>query len=127
VGEDPKNEKSVPKDFFGDVDRRRHSVRRYAARPGRRLCQVNLISDIPGLATITDPELVNPWGVAHSSTSPFWSSNQGKSTATLYAVTDESIVRIAPLERASLIAATANAVLVARFALCRNSVMTGST
>jgi hypothetical protein len=24
--------------------------------------QVNLVSDLPGLATITDPELVNPWG-----------------------------------------------------------------
>src|SRR6266478_952857 len=54
--------------------------------------QVNLVSDIPGLATITDPELVNPWGVSHSPTSPFWVSNQGKSTATLYAVTDETNV-----------------------------------
>jgi hypothetical protein len=34
--------------------------------------QVNLVSDIPGLATITDPQLVNPWGVSHSSTSPFY-------------------------------------------------------
>src|SRR5438270_5313726 len=39
--------------------------------------QVNLVSDIPGLATITEPELVNPWGVSHSTTSPFWTSNQG--------------------------------------------------
>ena len=46
--------------------------------------QVNLVSDIPGLATITDSNLVNPWGVSHSTTSPFWSSNQGTSTATLY-------------------------------------------
>jgi hypothetical protein len=54
--------------------------------------QTNLVSDIPGLATITDPELVNPWGVSHSPTSPFWVSNQGKSTSTLYAVTDETNV-----------------------------------
>jgi len=54
--------------------------------------QTNLVSDIPGLATITDPELVNPWGVSHSSTSPFWSSNQGTSTSTLYAVTDKTNV-----------------------------------
>ena len=52
--------------------------------------QVNLVSDIPGLATITDPELVNPWGVSHSTTSPFWTSNQGTSTTTLYAVTDRT-------------------------------------
>ena len=54
--------------------------------------QTNLVSDIPGLATITDPELVNPWGVAHSATSPFWTSNQGSNTATLYAVTGSTNV-----------------------------------
>jgi len=56
------------------------------------LVQTNLVSDIPGLATITDPELHNPWGVSHSPTSPFWVSNQGTSTATLSAVTDETNV-----------------------------------
>ena len=54
--------------------------------------QVNLVSDIPGLATITEPELVNPWGVSHSNTSPFWTSNQGTSTTTLFAVTDKTNV-----------------------------------
>src|SRR5262245_55760781 len=49
--------------------------------------QTNLVSDIPGLATITDPELTNPWGFAHSATSPFWVSNNDSSTSTLYAVT----------------------------------------
>jgi uncharacterized protein (TIGR03118 family) len=49
--------------------------------------QTNLVSDIPGLATITDPSLVNPWGSSHSATSPFWISNQGTNTSTLYAVT----------------------------------------
>jgi hypothetical protein len=59
--------------------------------------QVNLVSDIPGLATITDSNLVNPWGVAHSTTSPFWSSNQGTSTATLYAVADKTNVTKVPI------------------------------
>jgi uncharacterized protein (TIGR03118 family) len=54
--------------------------------------QVNLVSDIPKLATITEPELVNPWGVSRSTTSPFWTSNQGTSTATLFAVTDRTTV-----------------------------------
>lgn len=54
--------------------------------------QTNLVSDIPGLATITDPELVNSWGVSHSPTSPFWVSNQGKNSSTLYAVTDQTNV-----------------------------------
>jgi hypothetical protein len=49
--------------------------------------QTNLVSDIAGLATITDPVLTNPWGLTSSSTSPFWVSNQGTSLTTLYAVT----------------------------------------
>ena len=49
--------------------------------------QTNLVSSIPGLATITDPLLINPWGISRSPTSPFWTSNQGTNTSTLYAVT----------------------------------------
>jgi uncharacterized protein (TIGR03118 family) len=48
--------------------------------------QTDLVSDIPGLATITDPNLVNPWGVSHTPTSPFWVSDQGTGVATLYNV-----------------------------------------
>ena len=54
--------------------------------------QTNLVSNIPGLATITDSEVVNPWGVSHSPTSPFWVSNQGTNTTTLYAVTNKTNV-----------------------------------
>jgi uncharacterized protein (TIGR03118 family) len=50
------------------------------------LVQTNLVSDIPGLAEITDPALKNPWGVSFSSTSPIWVSNQGTSTADLFTV-----------------------------------------
>lgn len=49
--------------------------------------QTDLVSNIPGLATVTDSELVNPWGFSHSAGSPFWISDQGTSVATLYAVT----------------------------------------
>lgn len=48
--------------------------------------QTNLVSDISGLAGVTDPLLVNPWGMSFSPTSPFWVSNQGTNTSTLYAV-----------------------------------------
>jgi uncharacterized protein (TIGR03118 family) len=58
--------------------------------------QTNLVSDIPGLAAITDPNLVNPWGVSFSTTSPFWVSDQGTNLATLYRVTGTG-VSIAPL------------------------------
>jgi uncharacterized protein (TIGR03118 family) len=49
--------------------------------------QTNLVSDVPGLAQITDPNLVNPWGVSFGATSPFWVSNQVTGTSTLYTVT----------------------------------------
>ena len=54
--------------------------------------QINLVSNIPGLATITDPRLVNPWGLSRSPTSPFWTSNQGTNSSTLYAVTGSTNV-----------------------------------
>jgi uncharacterized protein (TIGR03118 family) len=46
--------------------------------------QTNLTSDVPGLANVTDPNLVNPWGMAFSATSPFWVSDQGTGLSTLY-------------------------------------------
>jgi len=48
--------------------------------------QTNLVSNIPGLAGLFDSQLVTPWGISRSPTSPFWVSNQGNSTSTLYAV-----------------------------------------
>src|SRR5512142_3320433 len=46
--------------------------------------QVNLVSNIPGLALHTDPDLVNPWGISHSPTSPNWVSDNGMGVSTLY-------------------------------------------
>jgi uncharacterized protein (TIGR03118 family) len=45
--------------------------------------QVNLASDLPGLAPSTDPNLVNPWGIAFSPTGPFWFANNGSSVSDL--------------------------------------------
>jgi uncharacterized protein (TIGR03118 family) len=46
--------------------------------------QTNLVSDIPGLAANTDPNLKNPWGISLSSSSPFWVSDQVTGVSTLY-------------------------------------------
>src|SRR5579872_1684737 len=46
--------------------------------------QHNLVADIAGQADVTDPNLVNPWGISFSATGPFWVSNQGKGNSTLY-------------------------------------------
>src|SRR5207237_5162698 len=45
----------------------------------------NLQSDIPGVAAHTDPNLVNPWGMAaKSSGSTIWVSDNGTGVSTLY-------------------------------------------
>ena len=49
--------------------------------------QINLVSDIPGAALITDSNLVNAWGISFGATSPFWVSDNGSGLSTLYAVT----------------------------------------
>jgi hypothetical protein len=40
--------------------------------------QTNLIT------SATDPDLINPWGISFSATSPFWVSDNGTGKATLY-------------------------------------------
>src|SRR5262245_51589394 len=39
--------------------------------------QINLASDVPGLARVTDRNLVNPWGIAFSLPGPFWVADNG--------------------------------------------------
>jgi uncharacterized protein (TIGR03118 family) len=47
--------------------------------------QTNLVADTSGVATTTDPNLVNPWGISrNSTTSPWWVSDNGTGLATLY-------------------------------------------
>ena len=46
--------------------------------------QTNLVSNIQGVAAFTDANLKNPWGISSSPTSPFWISNNGTGTSTLY-------------------------------------------
>ena len=43
-----------------------------------------LVSDVPGEAAITDSDLVIGWGISHGLTSPWWVSNEGTDTSTLY-------------------------------------------
>ena len=56
-----------------------------------RFRQVNLVSNIPGVAPLTDPDLVNAWGLAatpgtdQAPGSPLWVSDNGTDKTTLYA------------------------------------------
>jgi len=55
-----------------------------SAAPANVYVQHILVSDIPGMADVTDPNLVDPWGISFSAGSPFWISDAGKSVSTLY-------------------------------------------
>jgi uncharacterized protein (TIGR03118 family) len=47
--------------------------------------QTNLVSNSnqPGVVTV-DPNLINPWGIARSSTGPWWVADKGKGVSTIY-------------------------------------------
>jgi uncharacterized protein (TIGR03118 family) len=55
-------------------------------RGGDAYNEFNLVSNIPGMAQQTDPNLLNPWGVSFSTGSPLWVSNQLSGTATVYSL-----------------------------------------
>ena len=50
----------------------------------RSYVQTNLVSDIPGLAAHTDPNLKNPWGTSVGPGRPIWVSDNHAGVATLY-------------------------------------------
>src|SRR6476661_9426151 len=65
--------------------------------------QVNLVSDIPGLAALTDLDLVNAWGLSaspgtdQSPGSPLWVSDNGTDLTTLYRAGTPTSVSKVPL------------------------------
>jgi uncharacterized protein (TIGR03118 family) len=50
----------------------------------RSYVQTNLVSDIPGLAAHTDPNLKNPWGTSVGPGTPIWVSDNHAGVTTLY-------------------------------------------
>lgn len=46
--------------------------------------QKNLVANKPGIAAVTDPNLVNAWGLSRSSGNPWWVSDNGTGVSTLY-------------------------------------------
>ncbi len=45
--------------------------------------QINLASDVPGLARVLDPYLVNAWGLSYSPTGPYWIAEAGMGVSDL--------------------------------------------
>ena len=58
--------------------------------------QENLVSDIPGRARFTDPNLVNPWGLTFGPKTPFWVADNGTGVATVYDDTGRPVPPDAP-------------------------------
>jgi uncharacterized protein (TIGR03118 family) len=52
--------------------------------PATGYLQTNLTSDLAGMAQFQDKQLVNPWGLVSSPTSPFWVSDNAAGVSTLY-------------------------------------------
>jgi len=70
-----------------DVARARLAVLSLEGRivPHASVFQVTkLVSDQAGVAQLTDPNLVNAWGLAFTPSSPFWVANNGTNTSSLY-------------------------------------------
>lgn len=60
---------------------------RHFLRP--KFAQANLVSDAQPnhvAASIQDPNLINPWGIAYGPSGPFWISDNGTGLATVYSV-----------------------------------------
>ena len=70
----------------------------HAKSKGTGYTQTNLISDIPGLAEVTDPNLLNPWGLAFfPGMSPFWINENNAGFSALYfadAVVDAALPHV---------------------------------
>jgi uncharacterized protein (TIGR03118 family) len=69
------------------------------ARARNAYHQTNLVSDLPGLAQLTDPDLVNPWGMAAGPATPVWVADNGTDKATIY----PGFVNGSPIQKAPLV------------------------
>jgi len=54
------------------------------AASGQHYKQTNLVSSQAGAAPFSDSDLVNPWGMSRSSSSPWWISDAATGVSTLY-------------------------------------------
>ncbi len=68
---------------------------------GQHYTQTNLVSNTSGVAPLTDPQLINPWGISRGSGSPWWISDNRAGFSTLYdgaGVKQSLIVTIPPAD-----------------------------
>jgi hypothetical protein len=51
---------------------------------GQHYTRINLVSSTAGVARVTDPQLINPWGMSRSPSSGWWVSDHGTGFSTVY-------------------------------------------
>jgi uncharacterized protein (TIGR03118 family) len=59
-------------------------TRQTPAAPGGSYLQTNIVSDIKGTARVTDPQLINPWGIVSGPATPFWIADNRAGVSSLY-------------------------------------------
>ena len=66
------------------------------AQAGNTFSVTNLVTNDQTVnsAQITDPNLVNPWGVSFTPTSPLWVSDNGPGVSSLYSISNTDQVSI---------------------------------
>src|ERR1700736_5883301 len=67
-----------------EIDHEGHRHIHHKDEQETSFAQTNLVSDGFVPAVTTDANLINPWGLAHSATSPFWVSDNGMGVTTVY-------------------------------------------
>jgi len=67
--------------IFPEIQEQRHQDNN---SDNNSFLQTNLVSDSFVPAANIDPNLINPWGIAFSATSPFWIADNGSGVATIY-------------------------------------------
>src|SRR5438874_725865 len=66
-------------------------------QPAVTFTETDLVSDVPGLAATTDPNLVNPWGITVGTNSGLWIANNGTGTAETFDGAGQALPSGSPL------------------------------
>jgi uncharacterized protein (TIGR03118 family) len=70
---------------LSSIDHEVHRPIHHETEEETTFLQTNLVSDSLSIPAVTiDPNLINPWGLTHSATSPFWVSDNVTGVTTVY-------------------------------------------